>query len=97
MSQSSEEARFLENYNIHEYDVPLVTVDVVIFTIREGRLQVLLTFREQQPQKGKWAILFSLYPCLLLCLQVLRWDAWGRIMCVPLWVGRSGLQYAMRR
>ena len=33
-----------------------VAVDVVIFTIREGRLQVLLIKRVLQPFQGKWAI-----------------------------------------
>ena len=33
-----------------------VTVDIVIFTIREGRLQVLLVRRAIPPFQGKWAI-----------------------------------------
>ena len=35
---------------------PIVTVDVVIFTLREGRLQVLLVRRRRPPWEGMWAI-----------------------------------------
>lgn len=33
-----------------------ITVDVVIFTIKDGKLKVLLVKRENEPFKGKWAI-----------------------------------------
>ena len=35
---------------------PSVTVDVVIFTLREGSLQVLLVRRRRPPWEGMWAI-----------------------------------------
>ncbi len=35
---------------------PLVTVDVVIFTLRDGRLEVLLMRRGSQPFTGCWAL-----------------------------------------
>jgi 8-oxo-dGTP diphosphatase len=35
---------------------PAVTVDVVIFSLREGQLQALLVQRAAPPFKGKWAI-----------------------------------------
>jgi 8-oxo-dGTP diphosphatase len=35
---------------------PLVTVDVVIFTLREDDLQVLLVRRKRPPHQGMWAI-----------------------------------------
>lgn len=35
---------------------PTVTVDVVIFTLREGNLQVLLVRRRRPPWEGMWAI-----------------------------------------
>lgn len=52
----SEEAAFLRAYNIHNYDVPLTSVDLVIFTIRQQRLQVLLVRRGDFPFKGWWAL-----------------------------------------
>lgn len=42
-----------------EFPRPLVTVDVVIFTVREGSLQVLLMRRPsdaQEPFPGRWAL-----------------------------------------
>jgi 8-oxo-dGTP diphosphatase len=35
---------------------PLVTVDVVIFTLRDGDLQVLLVRRKRAPYEGMWAV-----------------------------------------
>ena len=34
----------------------LVTVDIIIFTLRENDLQVLLVKRQYPPFAGKWAI-----------------------------------------
>lgn len=39
-----------------EYPRPMVTVDVVIFTLRENDLQVLLVRRQNPPFAGMWAI-----------------------------------------
>ncbi len=39
-----------------DYPRPAVTVDVVIFTLREGDLQVLLIRRKNPPFQGMWAI-----------------------------------------
>jgi 8-oxo-dGTP diphosphatase len=50
------EQEFLQNYNIHDYDVPLTSVDLVIFTLREQALQVLLVQRGAHPCKGQWAL-----------------------------------------
>lgn len=55
MLNDSEEA-FLRDYNIHDFDVPLTTVDMSIFSLREESLQVLLVKRGQHPQKGRWAL-----------------------------------------
>lgn len=54
MTQSERE--FLKDYNIHDYDVPLTSVDMVIFTVWEGELQVLLVKRGQHPAMGQWAL-----------------------------------------
>lgn len=40
----------------YEYPHPAVTTDVVLFTLREERLQVLLIERGQAPFKGRWAL-----------------------------------------
>ncbi|NCN86792.1 NUDIX hydrolase [archaeon] len=39
-----------------EYEKPAVTVDTVIFTVRNDSLQVLLVKRGVEPFKGNWAI-----------------------------------------
>ncbi len=43
------------NYS-YAYPRPAVTVDIVIFTIRESCLQVLLIQRGEEPFKGSWAL-----------------------------------------
>lgn len=50
------EADFLRHYNIHDFDIPLVSVDVAILTLHEDTLKVLLVKRGDYPQKGKWAL-----------------------------------------
>jgi 8-oxo-dGTP diphosphatase len=42
--------------DIHSYAKPSVTVDVVIFTIKAGQLQVLLVKRAIEPFKNSWAL-----------------------------------------
>jgi 8-oxo-dGTP diphosphatase len=39
-----------------EYEKPSVTVDIVIFTIKDKKLKVLLIKRALEPFKGKWAL-----------------------------------------
>lgn len=41
---------------LKDYDQPSVTVDIVIFTIKDGELKALLVKRAQEPFKGKWAL-----------------------------------------
>jgi 8-oxo-dGTP diphosphatase len=44
---------------ILDFDRPLVTVDVIVFTVRDARLQVLLVRRPQdsgEPFPGRWAL-----------------------------------------
>ncbi|MES2018491.1 MAG: NUDIX domain-containing protein [Pseudomonadota bacterium] len=50
------EQEFLRTYNVHDYDVPLTSVDLVIFTMRDQVLQVLLVRRADHPCRGKWAL-----------------------------------------
>ena len=40
----------------YEYPHPAVTTDIVIFSIRDGRLKLLLIRRAGQPYQGKWAL-----------------------------------------
>ncbi len=40
----------------YEYPHPAVTVDIVIFTIRDGQLKLLLIRRAGEPYRGKWAL-----------------------------------------
>lgn len=50
------EIEYLQNYNIHKYDLPLVSVDLAIFTLRDNVLQILLVERNEFPHKGCWAL-----------------------------------------
>ncbi len=50
------EKEFLKNYNVHNFDVPLCTVDMSIFSLIDGELNVLLVFREEHPNKSCWAL-----------------------------------------
>ncbi len=45
-----------ENYDVTKYERPSVTVDVVIFSILDEKLQVLLIKRKAWPYEGMWAI-----------------------------------------
>lgn len=40
----------------YEYPHPAVTTDIVVFTIRDERLQLLLIKRREAPHRGKWAL-----------------------------------------
>ncbi len=45
-----------DGYQDVQCECPLVTVDVVIFTLRDGDLRVLLVRRRRWPYEGMWAI-----------------------------------------
>jgi len=47
---------FLAGYDPRAYDPVAVAVDVVTLTIRQGRFQVLLVRRGEQPYRGSWAL-----------------------------------------
>ncbi|NIA16513.1 MAG: NUDIX domain-containing protein, partial [Nitrospiraceae bacterium] len=40
----------------YDYPRPMLTVDAVVFAVRDGGLNVLLIQRGQEPWKGMWAI-----------------------------------------
>ncbi len=44
------------HYDPSQYERPSVTVDIVIFTLRNNKLQVLLVQRKHWPYAGMWAI-----------------------------------------
>lgn len=52
----TDETDFLSQYNIHDYDVPLTSVDMAIFAVIEQKLHVLLVQRNEHPSKGQWAL-----------------------------------------
>src|SRR6185437_12212027 len=45
-----------QSYDADQFERPSVTVDVVILTVRERRLEVLLIKRKHWPYEGMWAI-----------------------------------------
>jgi len=51
-----DEAAFLAAYDPSEYPPIAVTVDVVLLTVRAGRLSVLLVERRGHPYRGHWAL-----------------------------------------
>lgn len=50
------EKEFLINYDSSEFESPLVTVDLCIFTLIDNDLKVLMVKRSQFPEKGKLAL-----------------------------------------
>ena len=46
----------MQEENIHKFEKPSVTVDMIIFTIIDKDLKILLVRRKFNPFKGKWAI-----------------------------------------
>ena len=53
---TDEEAAFLATYDVHDFDVPLTTVDVVVFTLLDEQLCVQLVHRKRHPFQGYWAL-----------------------------------------
>lgn len=51
-----DESTFLRQYREEKYAKPSVTVDLVIFTIRDSDLKLLLIRRKGHPHQGKWAL-----------------------------------------
>ncbi|WP_144395357.1 NUDIX hydrolase [Pleionea sediminis] len=50
------EQKYLESYRIQNYDVPLTSVDVVIFTIISDSIYALVNQRKNHPHKSSWAL-----------------------------------------
>jgi len=56
MTDHASERDYLAAYDIHQFDVPLATVDLCIFTLREDALQVMVVKRADYPFKDRWAL-----------------------------------------
>jgi len=56
MKLSKTEKDFLKSYNIHDFDIPLASVDLCIFSIIDESLKVLLVKRSDYPLKDRWAL-----------------------------------------
>ena len=50
------EQEYLAHYQKTDYETPLFTVDMAIFSVAKGQLQVLMIQRSNFPEKGKWAL-----------------------------------------
>lgn len=55
-SPAPEPAAAPEGYDPYAFTPFAVTVDLAVFTVREGRLHVLLVERGEEPYKGRWAL-----------------------------------------
>ena len=53
---SEEDVDFVNQYDPSNYPPNAVTADVILLTIRSGRLAVLLVERANSPQSGSWAL-----------------------------------------
>lgn len=52
----SSEQDFLAHYQKSAFESPLMTVDMAIFSVDQGKLQILLIKRSNYPQKDCWAL-----------------------------------------
>ncbi|MGO3344135.1 MAG: NUDIX hydrolase [Marinomonas sp.] len=50
------EDEFLAQYNIHDYNVPLCTVDIAIFSLIDNQVHILAVQRDEHPCKAQWAL-----------------------------------------
>lgn len=53
---STEEERFLASYDPGAFERPSLAVDVVLLTVRNGRMEALALRREEHPHKGRWML-----------------------------------------
>jgi 8-oxo-dGTP diphosphatase len=50
------EQQYLSQYDPSQFEHPSVTVDILLFTIKDRKLQLLLIKRKEHPFIGKWAL-----------------------------------------
>ena len=53
---TTSERKFLAAYRPGRFPRPAVTVDIVVFTLKDATLHVLLVRRGEHPFKGRWAL-----------------------------------------
>ena len=51
-----DEHHFLEEYDDTRYRHPSVTVDLVLLTVKDGKMRALLHRRTEHPERNKWAL-----------------------------------------
>lgn len=56
MATMDDEQEFLATYDPSKFPPAAITVDVVLLTVRAGRLSVLLVKRGSHPFRGQWAL-----------------------------------------
>ncbi len=56
MTQEKPEFDSLKEYDEEAFDRPSVTVDLIIFTVKDNDLKLLLKKRDSWPDEGKWAL-----------------------------------------
>lgn len=56
MELTQEDTEFLKTYSAGDYERPSVTVDMLLFTVSNGKLQLMLIKRKAPPYKNGWAI-----------------------------------------
>jgi 8-oxo-dGTP diphosphatase len=54
--RDAEEHRYLADYDARAFPPVAVTVDIVLLTVRHGRLSALLVRRREHPFRGHWAL-----------------------------------------
>ena len=54
--RTNQEQHYLDNYDASGFDRPLVSVDVVILTLREKHLEALLVKRKEHPFLNYWSL-----------------------------------------
>ncbi len=55
-SNTSDEARFIAEYDPQAFDRPSITVDIVLLSVAENRLRVSLVRRDAHPDRGHYAL-----------------------------------------
>ena len=51
-----DESRFSPDVDIFNLSIPVLALDIVLFTIYQGRLSVILTTRTEEPMRGRYVL-----------------------------------------